>query len=965
MSINGGGGLRGGNEWLVDGIPNTVQGGGIAWVPTLDTVEEVKVDTTMFDASLGHSTGGAINITTKAGTNDLHGTGYLFKQSDVLDANGWTNNKNGIPRPYVGYQQWGYVFSGPVVVPKFYTGRNKTFFLTSLQRDSDPRPLFATSRVPTQQERQGDFSQTLNQKGGPLQIYDPATTIVNGATATRQIFPGAQIPASRLSPVGIAVLNAQPLPNQQGIAPQVGGLSNWAISKVYYVSQRQYSGRIDRYLSDNQRLFGRFSYLTRTNDSDGVPDGMLAPNQGHGITRFLNFALDDTIVFSPSFVGSFRGGALRTDSKTRTGGASLDTKSLSLPGSLLSNQVSKGYPNFVLGENTIVIGSTQAFTGRDEYSLLATFTKLSGRQSLKFGVDYRLNRWSIDSPGNSAFGTFNFSSVFTQADPFTNTSAQTSGTAMASLLLGLPASGSLGYVSPLSLQYHYLGAFLQDDWKITPKLTLNVGLRWELDTPLTERYNRMTYGFDANITPSVQVPGLKTTGGLTFAGVGGKPRSGGPVDLNNFGPRFGFAYNFLPKTVVRGGYGMFFANEANLNSFHGQQGAFDTETPFTGTINGGATPFNTLANPFPAGLQQPLGSALGAAAGIGNSISFFDDRRVTPYTQQWQFSIQRELRSRIVVEAAYVGMHSLKLPEAFDLNELPDPYLAQGAAQNTPVPNPFVGILPATSTLGQGATIRQKQLWLRYPQYTSVLIQGAPTGAAGYNALQLKGEKRLTHGINLLGTYTFSKLLTNNTTSLVNIRDYHAVSALDQTHNFRAAFSYDLPFHFDHYNRVVRGALGGWQLSGIYTWKSGFPLTITDSNGRPLRLRNPRLSGPVDTRLGDHRDPKTGTVLNPYFDVGAFQSLPSQYVISPEPPYLAELRAPGEKSTSAYLYKDFRVVERLKVQLSIQADDVFNGTFFNPPGTNKANAGTFGIIQGGDGPELTGRSIQLGVRIRF
>jgi hypothetical protein len=967
FTFNGGGGRRGANEYLIDGIPNTVLGGGIAWVPPLDMIEEVKVHTTMFDAADGHSNGGAVNIATKSGTNELHGTGYYYKRWADLIANGWTNNRLGNPRPPDYYYQWGYVVTGPVYLPHIYNGRNKTFFSTSLERDHDPRALNPISRVPTDLERKGDFSQTLSRIGGPLAIYDPQSTAVNGNTATRQVFAGARIPADRLSATGLAILNSFPLPNQPSVRPQINGAPNWSISKHYYVAQRQAAGRLDHIFSERQRVFTRFSYLSRASDSDdiGVP-ALLATNVGHSLIRFMNVSGDDTFTFSPTLVGSVRLGVLRVDTKSRSGGADLDTSSLQLADSLAKNQFFQGYPNFTLGEGFATnIGSGKSFVARNTYTALASMTKLTGKHSTKFGIDYRLNRWNNVAPGASAFGSFSFDSTFTRADPFTNTSSDTSGTAMASLLLGLPASGTLGYVSPLSLQSHYLGAFVQNDWKVTPKLTLNLGVRWELDTPFTERYNRMSYGFDQNAKLPVQAPGLDLRGGILFAGVNGSPRSGGQLDTNNFGPRFGFAYNVLPKTVIRGGYGIFYSVESNLTSFNGAIGAFDTATPFAGSTDNGATPFRTLANPFPTGLQQPAGSSLGLLAQAGSSVSFFDSRRVTPYAQQWQFSIQRELPSQVVVEAAYVGMHNLKEPESFNLNEKPDQFLPLGAAENTRVTNPFLGVLPATSTLGQGATITQGQLWVQYPQFTGVTIQGVPTGAASYNSLQAKAEKRMTHGFSLMLAYTFSKLMTNNTTSLINPRHYRSIGSIDQTHVFRPTFAYQLPIHLEHANRVLKSAFGSWQLSGFATLTSGLPMSVTQANGRPIRLRDPALSGSVGDRLGDRRDPATGRVLNPYFDITAFQPLPSQYTISPEPPYLAELRAPGEKTLSLYLFKDFRVTERMKARLHVQAYNVLNSIVFDPPGTNMSNQGTFGVILTTHGPNNGGRVMQFGFRFEY
>ncbi|MCI0626758.1 MAG: TonB-dependent receptor [Acidobacteria bacterium] len=960
ISINGGGSKVGANEYVVDGISNTAQGQPV-FIPSLDSVEEFKVHTTMFDATLGHSNGGVISMTTRGGTNDLHGSAYFYRRPVGLAANGWTNNKFGQPRRPSRYHQYGYTVGGPVWIPRLYDGHNRTFFFTAFERDNDPRILSAQTRVPTELERQGDFSQTLNRLGGPFAIYDPATTVVSGATATRQPFAGARIPASRLSPIGVAVLKQFPLPNVAGPA-QIGGI-NWVLNGTYTVVQSQVSGRIDHTLSDRHRILVRLGYLTRKQDSEDPFPAYLGRDIGHNLNRFINFGVEDAITFSPRLVGSIRLGVLRNDLTGRSGGAGFDPAKLQLPDSLVRNQSFTGWPGINLGEGIAGFGSGQNAQGRTQYSLLTTFTKLSGQHTTKFGVDYRWYRLNRNFPGASAFGAFSFNSVFTRSDPFTNTSSDTSGTAMASLLLGLPAGGSLGFVSPVSLQNHYLALFVQNDWKITPRLTLNLGLRYDLETPFTERYNRISYGFDPQAKLPVQAPGLDLRGGVLFAGVDGNPRRGGRVDTNNFAPRFGFAFQVLPKTVIRGGFGIFYSVQADNNGFFGANGVFDAVTPFIGTIDNGATPFNTLANPFPAGLPQPPGSSAGLLARVGDDLSYWDFSRVNPYSEQWQLSIQRELPSRMLLEAAYVGMHSLKQIENFNLNEKPDQFLALGAQENTRVPNPFLGVFPATSVLGQGSTITQNRLWVRYPQFTSLTDVGAPVGAAMYHALQVKLEKRITHGLTVLVPYTFSKLMDNNITSLVNPRHYRTVSSLDQRHVFRPTFVYEFPFRFtgQGWGKFLQQALGGWELAGYYTVRTGLPLSVIHANGRPIRIRNPKLSGPVKERLGDRRDPVTGRVLNPYFDINAFQPLPNQYTVTPEPPVLDELRAPTEKNLNLSLFKVFAIRERLKLQFNMEMDGVFNSPIFNAPGTNMSSLATFGVINSAFGS----RFVQMSVRLLF
>ncbi len=961
FSIAGGGSGTGRNEVILDGMPNTTAGGTFGFIPSLDSVEELRVHTTMFDASLGHSNAGAISITTRGGTNDLHGAVYLFKRWAGLYANSWNNNRLGLAKPPVEYQQWGYTVGGPVLLPKIYNGRDRTFFSTSLERDHDPRELTRQARVPTELERAGDFSRTINRVGGAFAVFDPATTVVSGTTATRQPFAGARIPASRLSPIGSAVLSKLPLPNS-GSSTQLEAF-NWAASKVYAVDQRQTGVRIDHALSNRQRLFGRFGFLDRIQQAEDLFFGATSyPGSGTSdlgrlFRRRINVSIDDTITLTPTLVGSVRAGVLSYTSESTSGAPGADPADLRLPSVIVNNQAFRGWSTFDLGGNIPIIGATQSFSREMVYSLLTTWTKLSGKHAVKFGADYRLARNSNVSPGGNATGSFTVSPTFTQSDPFNRNAANTSGSGMATLLLGLADSGTFGFNSPTSIQNHYTGLFVQDDWKITPKFTLNLGVRYELETPYTERYDRNSFRFDQNAALPVRVPGLDLRGGPLFAGVNGNPRAIAP-DKNNFGPRIGFAYNVLPKTVIRGGYGMFYSTISLNTSFFGAVNTFNAQTNFAGTNDNGATPFNTLGNPYPAGLVQAIGSSAGLLSQAGDALTIFDEKRLNPYSQQWQFSVQRELPFQMVAEAAYMGMHSLKQIESFNLNERPDRFLALGRAENNSIPNPFLNVLPGTSTLGRGATTTQSRLWPRFPQYTTLTLQGANTGRALYHSLQTKLDKRLSRGLNTLVSYAWARTMDNNTTSIINPRLYRTVSPVDQKHVGRVAFTYQLPFTFAS-NRILKQIAGGWATSGFLTLASGTPLSVTHANGRPIRIADPRLSGPISERLGDRVS--GGRVQNPYFNVNAFLPLVDQYQVAPDGPTLDELRAPGTRSLNASLFKSFPIRETMRVELRLEGTSVTNTPNFAAPGTNLNQLATFGVINSAGG----NRAMQGALRFVF
>jgi hypothetical protein len=974
LSISGGGGQLGGNEITVDGIPNTVaRSGGIAlFVPSLDLVQDMKVHTTMFDASMGRSNGGAINITTRGGTNTFHGAAYDYKRWKALDANLWQNNRFSQPRSPVNYNQYGGVFGGPVLIPKLYNGKDRTFLMLSFESDSNKNDWPFQARVPTDLEKKGDFSQTINLNGtGLLQIYDPWTTTGTGNTARRTPFPGAIIPTARMSPIGLAVAKLYPQPNVSGV-PRIGG-TNYFAAPVSEISQKNYSARIDHAVATSQRMFVRLSRLDRGQGPLGRPFPYVYSAPVVGTSPFGNSprtfdsaAVDYTITFSPTLVGSLRYGFVGRSAPQYNPENPPDPASLGLPPIILQNQEVKGFPRFTINENVPAFGTAIRIQKWFSHNSLGTFYKMTGNHSLKFGVDYRLTRANTNDPGATASGDFTFSPVFTQANPFVNTSADTSGSGLASLLLGVPASGSLGFTSPTSVQNHYLGLFVQDAWKVRRNLTLTLGLRYELETPYTERYNRAAYGFDFGAPSPLVVPGLNLRGGLLFAGVGANPRREGNLDTNNFGPRFGFAYSLNEKTVIRGGYGIFYGAQAYQTDFLGTVGTYNSVTSYSGTIDNGATPFTTLADPFPAGVRKPQGSEVGLAAQYGDSLTMFTQNRVNPYNQQWQLSVQRVFPGEMVIEAAYLGMQSLKGLQSFNLNEKPDQYLALGAAENTRVTNPFLGIFSPTSTLGTGATITQGQLWKRYPQYVTLSQEGTNTGRSIYHALQSKVEKRLQHGFDFLLSYTFSKLINNNTTSLVNERHYRSVSPNDRTHSARLTAVYDLPFGpgralLRSHGGIVARLVEEWSLSAVISSDSGAPLTFTQANGRPIVLSNPSKSGPVSGRIGDSVDSVTRKVLNPYFDIAAFAALPNQYTISPTSPTLAWLRGPRKTGVNMSLVKAVRIRENVKFEIRADASNLLNSPIWANPGTNMSAPTTFGVIT------TTGfaRRLLLGARLAF
>ncbi len=967
LSINGGGSSGGSNEVVVDGVSVTMprQRGALATTPSADTMAEYKVYTTMFDASLGRTNGGTVVIATKGGTNEFHGSFEAFFRDKVLDANSWSNNKAGKERPDTDRAFVLGTVGGPII-------KNKTFFFVSYERERINNPLSHQSRVPTELERNGDFSQTLSPSGGPLAIYDPFSTTVVGGTATRDPFPGSVIPASRFDPAGHAIINVWPAPNLD--VPAQIGVVNFRTTGVSRAIAYQWNARVDQQLSDRQRLFGRFGFMKKDDKGGNPPPGLRI--WSGGLQKFYSAAINHDITFSPATLLTVRYGWVRYWNTQIYDANRRDPAELKIPEVILQHSLNKAWPYVTMKEGIQTLGGRVKERANDVFSIVPSMTKLIGQHSFRFGADLRLTLWNSNEVGSYGAGRFDFRNQFTRSDPFRSSTGKTSGTSMASLLLGtLQDSSRLSGNSPYSMSSYYTAFYVQDDWKVTPKLTLNLGLRYEIESPWKERYNRLWYGFDRDAKFPIAVPGMDLRGGGLFAGVDGNPEREGETDFSNFGPRFGFAYRLTEKTVIRGGYGLFYSsNLYNVSNSNPIPATFALSAPIIGSVDGHATPFATLQDPFPNGITLPPGNSERMAARAGDSIRFQNQTRVLPYTQQWQIGVQRQLTSTMSFEVAFMRTLTLKSiggPTVgytrFDLNDKPDVYLQFGSEENKKVPNPFYGIFPSSSPLGASKTIRQRQLWLRFPQFTSVYV-GENGKTANYHAMILKFEKRFSHGLSMLFNYNWSKLIEDNRVSLVNPRPfYRGVSGFDRPHLLNVAFVYDLPFgkgrrFLSGAGRALDALVGGWTVSGRFNYTSGQPLTVTDSNGRPIRIKNPHIGGSIHSRLGDKRD-ANGNVLNPYFDITAFQSLPNQYTIPPEAPFYAgEIRAPQRTQLDMAVMKSFRVwKERVRVDVRGEAQNFTNTPTFADVGTNMANRGTFSVVQRGGNP----RTVQLAVRAVF
>ena len=535
VSMNGGSGTLGGNDISVDGVTNAnPRAGGMAvTVPSMDAVQEFKVVTTLFDASNGRSNGGSISFTTKGGTNHLHGTGFGYWGNADFNANGWQRNTAGLARLPAGFERWGGTLGGPVYFPRFmgpakYNGKDKTFFFVSFEQTGpNQSSSLVYGHVPTTLERQGNFSQTLEAVGtAPVTMYNPFTRNSTG-TVVSIPFPNATIPTSLINPTGGATMNLYPMPNMPGQSRT--GTFNWDGTNTTDGTLQNVSTRVDQNFNERNKAFIRFSRVGNGTEFvnaalPGAYEVFTAPgvitNPQTSAIRNLSGSVDDTLIITPTIVASFRMGYARTD-LVALQGQQLNPSAMDLPPIVLANQLAPSYAQLIMAENIPSFGSSWRTSTNDTYSWFATVTQLKGKHSLKYGADLRVLRWNENNPGTGQVGRFSFTSAFTSSDPTNSSTTNTSGSGMASLLLGTASAGSIGYTTPISIQNIYVSGFIQDDIKVSSRLTVNIGLRYELETPPTERYNRIAWGFDPTVALPVTVPGYNLQGGIEFAGTNG------------------------------------------------------------------------------------------------------------------------------------------------------------------------------------------------------------------------------------------------------------------------------------------------------------------------------------------------------------------------------------------------------------------------------------------------------------
>jgi Carboxypeptidase regulatory-like domain len=925
---------------LLDGGSNTTGDRTfMAYIPPVDATQEFKVLTNAFSAEYGRTTGGVVTIVTKSGANDFSGSAYEFHRNSALDANGFFANRAGREPVDFRRNQFGMVSGGPI-------RKDRTFFFVAYEALRQKFPQTLISTVPTELQRRGDFSQTFDSQGRLVVIFDPlATTRLGTGEVVRQPFPGNVIPAGRFDPVAQKVMSYYPAPNQTG--NPTTGADNYVNNSEQKADSNNYSIRLDHALGQATRLFGRHSYYRSNSVTPLRWEGAGARDARDIIDSYYNITLGGTRVVSSTLTADVRLAFARAHAKQVS--PEFDIGQRGLPGNFLEVAPDL-FPQFDISDATGLGSAAFNDQPRNTYSLLGHVDKLWGGHFLRFGADIRVLQFNAFQ-NNIASGQFGFNRGMTQG-PNPLQSRADAGHGLASFLLGAGASGSIDHISGLALQRNYYAWYVQDDWKVTSRLTANLGLRYDLTTGQTERFDRLTW-MDLDVpSPLGMVGGLDLRGQLQYVGVDGNPRNQLETDKNNFGPRVGLAYQARESTVVRGGFGIFYVPMITLAI--GSVG-FNSSTPWVASLDG-LVPENLLRNPFPQGFNLPQDQR-DPLTNVGFGISGTVRNERVGYTQQWSLSIEQQVGA-FVVDLAYLGNKgtSLQWGSGFEENSLPNEYLALGPALNERVANPFFGIIP-TGALS-GPTVPRRQLLLPYPQYTSVLRNFPMAASSIYHGMALKVERRMARGVALLGSYTWSKHIDDSSGQegfldraggIQNFYDRQAeraLSSFDTPHRVVVSAVYDLPIGR---GRVVGrdmpalldGIVGGWTVSGIATFQSGLPIIV--SRPSVTTGKSPQLDEPTVDR---------------WFDTSVF---------APAPPFtfgnvgrtLADVRTDGTKNIDMTVGKYVSLPGGLRLQIRADAFNLLNTPRFAAPDGSVASA-SFGRVTT---QANSSREIQLGVKL--
>lgn len=877
----------------IDGVGNDAADlGRTAYTPSVDVIQEFKVVLNAYDASYGHSGGSSIDVSLKSGGDQFHGDVFEYARRSWMDAYDWQSKYNNPSHPVkVTHKrdQFGFEADGPIVIPHLYSGKHKLFFLTSYEEMKDilPNPSYNVYSLPNSEWLTGDFStakywNTTTNSLQSLTIYDPLTPLqtvvdpIDGKTKqSRSAFAGNKIPSSRIDPVAAKILSYYSYlkPNVDPGAGYAPGANNYENLQVENDLWRNAVIKIDYNPTDADKLSFRWAGQGRwitSNWNTGAPAADPANSNGRGAQpKTHTGSVQWTHIFGPDLLFNL-GVSLMTYYNTALEGSKQQQNMLSELGfaSEYYSQVQNihYFPN--INMSGLPNSADYAFFGpnwlgysgdRHALNFLPTLTYIRGAHTIRTGVNLNFSQWLNPEGGNA--DSFNFSTNFTnQYYNASDAPGYSSGLSIASLLLGYPNSGTVNWNVHQFWSQHYIAPWVQDDWKVTKKLTLNLGLRWDFLTPQVERHNKMIGAFNATVLNpvSASIPSGTTAlgaspnlqGGVTFAGVNGQRRGAYAMNMLNVQPRVGFAYAITDRMSIRGGIGETYMSDTSTNDASG----FSSSTSYTNSIDNGVTPYTAstglgLRNPLSTVLQ-PTGSSLGYLQNLGSSFSYYNPRFHIPAIWSYSLTYEIGLSKYDVVSLAYVGNRVPNNPVSDDINHIAPQWNAQCDVERGgnrhlcddtatgQIANPFLGVSAFAGTSYYSSNTISKSNFTRpFPAFTTVTENGATNdGKSWYNSFQATASHQFANNLSLHATYTHAKAMTSggwvDTVNRVWARQLSTTNDVNHSITF-SGVAY-LPFgrnrlFFSKVNRWVDGAINGWQLSPLYTWYSGFAWRPTEN----------------------------------------------------------------------------------------------------------------------------------------
>jgi len=989
-TMNGTRGNR--SDLLIDGVPSTATANAFEVIATYaapsDLVQEFRVQTATFDAQFGNTEGGVTSVTIKSGTNKYHGTAYYNAEPYKLGASDVFGNARGQSKIESNSNRPGGTLGGPLSIPKLYNGRDKTFFMFGYERITDKRPRFdiaGTSWVPTEALRNGDFSAYSPY----ITIYDPLTR-TGTSSFVGTAFQGNVIPANRINPVAKAILNYYSLPKNSGANPAAGPEGNITDATLAETTKAydNYTIKVDHNISSNNRMFARWSWYERNSHYNDYLGSIASGTLFQFISK--QAVIDDVHVFNPTTVLNVKYGYNRFDRNSdmeKPGAWGFDLTQLGFPAAYNSmvSDFARRFPRLDFPGGTMVsVAYGNDFRPITSHAVSAVLNKAAGKHAMKGGTEIRVYTERSTPIGNAQSGQYAFTNAYTRQSSSSGTDYE-GLQAYAAFLLGMPSTTSISMLPTYSEYSTTWGYFFQDDWRVNQKLTVNLGLRYEVESPLAERQLHSVSNFDYAYAQPIQAqvqanyanlndpalkavkPQITTMGGLMFEGVDG-PLYTSPK--NTWLPRVGAAYRLADKTVVRAGVGLF-------AGFLGQRRGDVILSGYSQTTTVGTTT-NAFGAPIPQYWDnafittppiQPVGNAQGRQTFLGNAISFFNPNPKVSKQLRSEVSVQQELPGRIAFEAVYVNNYGYDIEINRDINAVSNDYLssdnsrsADMTAKNSfltgSVANPFAGLLPGTGL--NNSTVGRSQLLRPYPQFNGAITTTVNEGKSWYNAAQFALQKRFAGGYSVGLSYTYSHW--TQQTEYLNVADAtptKMLSDLDVPHRLSVNGILQLPFgkgrkFASDASPALDAFIGGWQIQGNYTYQSGLPISFTTDlfyNGGTIALADPTVAKWFNTDVFTSILTDTSSNASP---ISHLRTLPLRF---------SDVRRKSQNNLDASLIKNFRFGHGMTGQFRLEFINALNYAYFAAPVVNPTST-TFGQIVASNQANYPRRA-QVGFKFTF